>query len=146
MKIHKMEFIPLDYGENLDIRPDLFGNRGQIARNFQFWRRYRVGSPRFMGDMLKVLVFHPWFMDLWVKWSNFVLDLGKMDLVHPWIGFVEQLFFYITFPSFTKSSCVCWFGPHLRKMCRFSHLCTRFGPYLRKTLIDLVNWGCFLPI
>ena len=67
--------------------------------------------------------------------------MGKMDLVHPQIGFVEQLFCYITIPSFTKSSCVCWFGPHFTKSWRFSHFCARFGPHLRKTLIDLVRWG-----
>ena len=54
-----MEFSPLDYGENLDIHLDFFGNGGQIARNFQFWRRNGDGSPKFMFDRLKNLVFCP---------------------------------------------------------------------------------------
>ena len=54
-----MEFIPLNYGENIDIRPDFIGNGGQIARNFQFWRRNRAGLPRFMDDRLKKFVFCP---------------------------------------------------------------------------------------
>ena len=59
VKIHKMEFSPLDYGENLDIHPDFFSNGGQIARNFKFWRINRASLPRFMDDRLKILVFRP---------------------------------------------------------------------------------------
>ena len=58
-----MEFIPLNYGENLDIHPDLFNNGGQITRIFQFWRRNGDGSTRFMDDRLKIWYFAP---DLWI--------------------------------------------------------------------------------
>ena len=80
MKIHAMEFSPPVDGENLHIRPDFFDNRGQIARNFQFWRRNGDGLPRFIVDRLKILVFRPWFMDLWVKWLKFILDDSQIFL------------------------------------------------------------------
>ena len=60
-------------------------------------------------------------MDIWVNWSYLDLDWGKLDMVRPGFGFVDN---------------------YLSKTWRFNQLgkfFIGFGPYLRKTWIDLVK-------